>query len=410
MKEIEQLIHYICRFKYRIYLTKEQKEYIDLNMDACRYVKNYVLGLIKEDDKRFQEDPTHIRMKKRKHDLINLLPAIKAIPEHVWLNKASSAALQHAAQELSVAFSNMFKQGRGYPRFHSWKEAQSMTLSGPIFGFDEGNNLYIPKLSSSIKVIWDRPLPSKPTSMVITKNASGEYYVSFVCRFVPAVVGRFVDGIVGCDFGIANFIKTSDGEVVSNPKNATKLQTRLAKLQARHARTEKGSKNREKLRILIAKIYQRITNMNMDFLHKTANRFVEAYRDIVIENLDNVELKEKKNAIYAKHNRDVQFGKLRILLTYKVIKYYVSGFTRRLLIADRYYPSSQLCSCCRFKNTPPIPINIRRWTCPSCKTTHDRDFNAAQNLVNLAKENKDIWRVYDSPICELKYSQPVYEL
>jgi len=235
------------------------------------------------------------------------------------------------------------------------------------------NRLYIAKSKDPIKVKWSRSLPSIPSSCVISRDPDGKYYVSFICECDPKLTNG--TGRVGIDLGITDFAIISDGERVENLNFLKKNLKRLKLLQQNHSRKQKGSNNRNKSRVKVAKLHKRITNQRNDFLHKLSRRLVNENQVISVESLNVKGM--VRNHHLARSISDVSWGRFIDYLSYKALESHHCS----ILMMSPFYPSSKLCSNCKTEYTG-LKLSERQWTCDACHTTHDRDLNASVNILN----------------------------
>lgn len=371
-------------YKYRLYPTEEQKQLLEKTFGCTRYVWNHFLDKSIKDYEACKADDTLSKPDVSGHGFVIKLPVLKRQPETSWLNEVSSVALQQKLLDLEQAFQNFFgknrKKANGYPKFKSKRYRQSFRLTKAGFSLVNGQ-LYLAKCLEPFKVVWSRELPSDPTSVTISKTAAGEYYVSFVCYYMPVKTNG--TNITGIDLGISNLATLSTGEDIANPKHYNKTQKQLARLSRRLAKKQKGSKNRNKARIKVAKLHEHVANQRKDFLHKLSTKLVRENQALAIEDLRVANM--SRNRKLAKHIMTAGWGMFRKFLEYKAI----DSQHCRLVIADAYYPSTQLCSACGIKPTEKLKLHVRQWTCSSCNTTHGRDHNAGLNLKQLALKMLD---------------------
>lgn len=368
-------------YKYRIYPTKDQERYINETFGACRKVFNLVLDKSIKEYELYKSDNTLPKPNLSGYNFTSLLPSLKNQPEYNWLYNYSSCALQQKLLDLGSAFTNFFrgvkaKNKIGYPKFKSRYGRNSFRLT-PMYFKVIDDQLFIAKLPTSIKIKLHREITSEPSQITISKTPSGEYYVSFLCTSVPKLTNG--TDVIGIDLGIKDLIVTSDEHVLTNPKYYIKYQNRLALYQRRLSNKVKGSNNRCKARLQVAKLHNKISDLRYDTLHKLTRSLVDRCKTIVIEDLNVSGM--SKNRHLSKHILDSGFSMFRRLLTYKVIE---SNWCN-LVIADRWYPSTQLCSTCNVKSDTKIELSIRKWTCDHCNTKHSRDLNASKNLANISK-------------------------
>ena len=365
-------------YKYRLYPSVEQATYLNQTFGACRKVYNVLLDQAIKTYEAYKLDTSKPKPKVSGFDFANQIPGLKASEDLSWLAKYSYNALQQKTLDLGKAYSSFFNsKGKiGYPKFRNRFLHNSFRLVEGNFRIKD-NLLTLPKLKIPIKLSLSRKLPSNPSQITITKTSSGEYYASFLCEVEQAPIATGTKTI-GIDLGISTLAVTSDGQNIINPKNYLAAQARLAITQRRLSHKVKGSKNRNKARLVVASLHQKIANRRNDFLHKLTTKLVEDNRAIVIENLAVSNM--AKNHNLAKHVLDAGFSIFRQQLMYKVIN---SQHTN-LVIADRWEPSTQRCSCCGVKSPDKVKLGVKAWTCLICGAKHDRDFNASKNLENIA--------------------------
>lgn len=368
-----------------------------------RYLKDFIfiikkLMLLEESTKNYEKYKNGIIQEKPKlgsHDLIREITYIKQNSENSFLYDVLNISLQQRALDLSKAFQAFFKKKAGYPQFKKKTGFQSFRLVGPTFKIED-NKLVMYKCKKPVKVKWDRELPSKPSSLTISKTPTGEYYVSFVCKDVYPNVTNGVDEI-GIDFGLKDFVSISDGSKVKNPKYYVKHQLKLRKAQKAFSRKKKGSKNREKARLRVAKIHQTISNLRVDFLHKLSRSLVNDNQVIGIENLNIKRM--SRNRRLSKHILDSGWNAFVRFLTYKVEE----SHGCILVKMDTFYPSSHLCSETNKKLDRKLNLSERSWRCHHCGNIHDRDTNAALNILNRAKTAIDNSSVLLGSVIQDKY-------
>jgi putative transposase len=366
-------------YKYRIYPNKEQLVILNKSLGCGRFIWNQLLAMCIQDYEKWKNDSTLPKPNTSGIGLTyNLLPLKQEFP---WLYEVSHTALQQKAHDLGRAFSNFFislKKGKkvGYPKFKKKNHHESFKLlsSTDSFRFKEGR-FYIAKCETPIKVKWSRELPSKPTSCSISKTSSDEWYVSFTCETPPKLTnGREK---IGLDLGLTHFVTDSNGNKIDNPRHFLALQKKLGRLQRQHGRKQKGSKNREKSRLKVAKLHQHIANMRNDFLHKLSRQLVNENQVIGIESLNVAGM--MRNGNLAKHISDAGWGAFVKFLEYKVRE----SHHAKLVEMDPFFPSSHICSNCFTKLDRKLKLSERTWSC-SCGTKHDRDINASKVIRHLA--------------------------
>jgi len=351
-------------YKYRFYPTDEQRVILAQTFGCCRFVYNWGLHTrsfaYKEQGQKLNYNA-----------LAAMLPDLKR--EYPWLCEVSSVPLQQSLRHLDTAFKNFFEGRAKYPTFKKKQNAQSATYASNAFKWENGQ-LTLAKMNEPLAITFHRDLPKgcKPSSVTISKDCANRYFVSMLIedKIEPLPV---VNKMVGLDLGIKSMVALSTGESIDNPKFYAKDEKCLAKAQRRHARKKKGSKNRAKARLKVARVHARINDQRRDYQHKLSTRIIRENQVICIESLAVKNM--VKNHKLAKAISDVGWGEFVRQLEYKS-----KWYGRTLVKIDRWYPSSKTCHACKHVGDS-LPLDIREWVCPECGVVHDRDTNAALNIL-----------------------------
>jgi transposase, IS605 OrfB family, central region len=354
-------------FKYRFYPSDAQAAKLARTFGSVRKVYNLALAA--------RTEAWTLRQERVSYNATSaMLTEWKKTDELAYLNEVSSVPLQQALRHLQAAFTNFFAKRARYPTFKSKKKSRrSAEYTTSAFRF-RNNRLTLAKMAEPLDIVWSRPLPAgcAPSTVTVSQDAAGRWFVSLLCDDVVETVPA--SATVGIDAGLDHLFTLSTGEKITNPKHERRDRARLARAQRELSRKEKGDekKNRAKARLKVARIHARITDRRRDVLHKVTTRLVRENQTIVVEDLTVRNM--AKNHSLARAISDAAWRQFRTMLEYKA-----GWYGRDVIAVDRWFPSSRLCSACGAL-AGKMALHVRSWTC-RCGTTHDRDVNAARNIL-----------------------------
>ncbi|MDX3777978.1 RNA-guided endonuclease InsQ/TnpB family protein [Streptomyces europaeiscabiei] len=353
-------------FKYRFYPDDAQAADLSRTFGCVRKVYNLALEA--------RTAAWYQRQERVNYNATSaMLTAWKKTEELAILAEVSSVPLQQCLRHLQGAFTHFFEGRAKYPRFKSRKKSRhSAEYTSSAFRYRDGR-LTLAKMREPLNIVWSRPLPEDtvPSTVTVSQDAAGRWFVSLLCddAITPAPA---TTAAVGIDAGITSPVTLPTGEKVTNPRYERRDRARPAKAQRELSRKAKGSNNRAKARRKAAKVYARITDRRRDHLHKLTTRLVRENQTVVIEDLTVRSM--VRNGKLARAISDAAWRELRSMLEYKC-----AWYGRDLIVIDRWFPSSKLCGVCGTLRAKPA-LNVREWTC-GCGTVHDRDVNAAKNIL-----------------------------
>jgi putative transposase len=362
------------RYNYRIYPTVAQRAALARTFGCARVVYNDALRIRREAHENGLPFPKSGELSK------TLITQAKRTPEREWLTDAPVGVMQQALRDLDTAYRNFFdslsgkRKGpkMGAPRFKSKRDNRQVAryTKSDCFRVLSNEKLRLPKVGE-VAVRWSRELPSEPSSVTVIKDAAGRYFASFVVQTDPSEVLPEVSGEVGIDLGLTHFAVLSDGRKITAPKFFRRAERKLRKAQQNLSRKAKGSNNRKKAVVKVARAHARTADARRDHHHKLSTTLIRENQAVYVEDLAVNGLARTR---LAKSVHDAGWAQFVSYLEYKAVRY-----GRTFARVDRFFPSSQLCSACGLKDGPK-PLSVRSWKCGNCDTVHDRDVNAALNI------------------------------
>ena len=362
-------------YKYRLYPNEEQKVLVAKHLGCCRFIYNYALD---KKVRAYQTDKTNLS----RFDIQADLPNMKKSEEYCWLKEVNSLSLQASLANLDSAYTKFFREHKGFPRFKSKKDSkQSFSIPQNTRVDFENGRIFIPKFKGGIKTKFHRTFDGIVKSSTISRTATGKYFISILVEVnEPDVPMKPIceNKAVGIDLGIKTFAVLSDGTEIPNPKHLKQSLDKVKKLQRSLSHKNKGSKNRERARLKLARAHERVSNQRNDFLHKVTHDLVSQYDTICLETLTASNM--VKNHHLAQALEDIAIGTFNTLLEYKAKERGVN-----ILRIGRFEPSSKMCTCGYINHN--LTLAMREWTCPVCGATHYRDLLAANNIKRFAFRN-----------------------
>ncbi|MCR3751227.1 RNA-guided endonuclease InsQ/TnpB family protein [Lentzea californiensis] len=354
-------------FKFRFYPTEAQAVELSRTFGCVRKVYNLAL--------QARAEAWALRGERVGYEATSaLLTSWKRADELAFLAEVSAVPLQQALRHLQAGFTNFFAKRARYPRFKSRKKSRaSAEYTRSAFRWRNGM-LTLAKMYEPLDIRWSLPLPEgvEPSTVTVSRDAAGRWFVSLLCEDPSVAPLPTMDAVVGIDVGLDHLLVLSTGERISNPRHELRDRQRLAKAQRSLCRKQKGSSNRGKARVKVARVHARIADRRTDYLHKITTRLVRETQTLVIEDLSVSNM--VGNRRLARAIGDAGWRQFRQLLECKA-----SWYGREVTTVDRWFPSSKLCSVCGALKAA-MPLHVRTWTC-GCGAIHDRDVNAARNIL-----------------------------
>ena len=365
--------------KIRLYPNKEQEQKLNKTLGCYRFVYNHMLAIKQE---AYNKDKTNLGLCELSKYLLGTL---RKDEQYAWLKEENTKVMQQAIRQMLNAYDRFFKYHDGFPKFKSKKDKQSALF--PLQAISRSNtfetrNITLTQSLKNIKFrcsyLYLRRLQKYSKnirSATLSNTKSGKYFLSILIEMEDTELKRFehTDKQVGIDLGVKDFVITSDGEVFENKHFLKKEEKKMKRLQRQLSRKVKGSNNREKQRVKIAKLFERITNKKEAYIHYVVNELLYHYDTIFMEDLNVQGM--LINHHLSKAISEVGFYKFKEILSTKAL-----ANDKKVLLVDRFYPSSKTCSVCGYKKQD-LKLSDRSWVCPQCGTKHDRDINAAVNIL-----------------------------
>jgi len=354
-------------YRYRFYPTTQQENLLRRTMGCARLVYNKALAARTIAWYEHQEKVGY-------SETSSMLTNWKKEEELDFLNEVSCVPLQQGLRHLQAAFSNFFAGRTKYPNFKKKHNGGSAEFTRSAFRWKDGQ-VFLAKCTTSLSIRWSKQIPEGciPSTITVRLTPAGRWFISILVDDYTIKPLPKIEKSIGLDVGITSLIATSDGDKIANPKHFKKLRQKLKRKQKALARKQKGSNNRQKARVQVAKIYAQITDARQDFILKLTTQLIRENQTIVVEDLAIKNM--VKNHKLALAISDASWGELIRQLAYKC-----EWYGRELIKIDRWFPSSKRCGNCGHI-VDKLPLNIREWECPKCGTNHDRDINAAKNIL-----------------------------
>jgi putative transposase len=357
-------------YKFRLLPTETQKVLLDKHFGCVRFVYNYFLTYKQQEYLKNKKTPNLNACSK------GLTALRKELP---WLKETASTAQVQALHDLENAYQRFFKKKCNFPKYKSKRHIKQSFYTYQSIKIKPNNYIQITKFESGIKFIRHREIVGDIYEAIVTKSSTNKYYISIGCKIVKKSLPK-TNKCIGLDLGIKDFAVSSDGQRFTIPKYQKLYAKRLKQKQKALSRKKIGSNRRQKAKIAAAKIYEKIANSRQDMQHKLSFSLVKNYDVIAIENLDVSKMRRDK--LYSKALSDVAWSSFVSKLKYKA-----EWYGKELVLIDRFYPSTKTCCVCDYINRD-MTVKERSWVCKRCNTKHDRDVNAAKNILRQALISK----------------------
>jgi len=355
-------------YKYRFYPTPEQAEQLTRTFGCARFVYNHFL--------RIRIDAWYEHQQRVGYnDTAKQLTELKKQPETLWLQEVSNVCLQQSLRNLDAAFRNFFQGRSKYPTFKKKHSRQSVRYTTNGFSYRDGQ-IKLAKQKEPLNIRWSRRFTGTPSSVTVSRDSAGRYHISILVEEEVEAL-PFSKQEVGIDLGLTHAVITSNGRKVNNHQYLKQSEKKLARAQRRLSRKKKGSANRAKAKLKVARIHARIADQRQDFAHKLTTQLIRENQVVAAESLQVKNM--LKNHSLAKAISNVGWHQITAMLAYKA-----QWYGRDFVQIDKFYPSSKRCHVCGHISDA-MPLSVRYWDCPSCGSHHDRDVNAAKNILKAGK-------------------------
>lgn len=364
-------------YKYRIYPTTTQECLLNKHFGSTRYIYNWALN---KKIKHYETEKKSLSLFEVKKEIVTL----KNAKETEWLKEINSQSLQESIIHLDKAFTRFFREKKGFPQFKSKHNKQSFSCPQNVKVIFINHKITLPKIGE-IKTVFSREFNGNIKTCTVSKTTTNKYYISILVDNEQEVPEKFKvdeEKTIGIDLGIKDFAVLSNGTKIENPKFLRKEEKRLKFLQKRASKKQKGSKNRKKANVKVAKIHEKIKNRREDFLHKITTKLIRENQTICLEDLNVKGM--MKNHCLAKSIAEVSWSKFNNYLNYKA-----KWNGNNIIYIGRFDASTKICNNCGFVNKD-LTLKNRCWKCKECNVEHDRDINAAINIKKFGLQRQNL--------------------